>query len=54
MAATRKTVDLSRYPDLVVIYLGLSSRRVAQCFPRKRLKLEGEASAPPPVLEENA
>jgi len=23
MAATRKTVDLSRYPDLVVIYLGM-------------------------------
>jgi hypothetical protein len=29
MAVQRRTVDLSRYPDLVVVYLGMQVRTLA-------------------------
>ena len=48
MAVDRQTVDLSAYPDLVVIYLGMRVRR-----PRGMLALV-RAGAPDPELVEGA
>jgi hypothetical protein len=42
----RQTVDLSTYPDLVVIDLGMRVRT-----PRGRLSLEG--TAPAPIYDED-
>jgi hypothetical protein len=46
MRVERQTVDLTAYPDLVVIYLGMRVRR-----PRGVLKLFGLGPSDPEVME---
>ncbi len=58
----RETVDLSRYPDLVLIYLGMRVNTITGIKPllgfgprisaRKRAGLVGESSRAVPIGEE--